>query len=187
MSLYAGVYSSSTRPGSATPTTHYVSTTSGEPQTLLAYVGGVTLSGDPVPSQPIAVQGVDLPTEPSATSAAQGISIVGCSDYTGVSTCRLAGLTATRPALYEDFDANGQPLIGALMASPATTSESSLPLQQKPGVAEHAARVLAAHRGVDLGAVGRHVGVLRRGHRRHGLVTHGILVPVEGVPVGGGN
>ena len=187
VSLYAGVYSSSTRPGSATPTTHYVSTTSGEPQSLLAYVGGVTLSGDPVPSLPIAVQGVELPTEPSANSAAQGISIVGCSDYTGVSTCRLAGLTATRPALYEDFDANGQPLIGALMASPATTSESSLPLQQKPGVAEH---VLASSP-LTVGATSARLADTSAFFAGDtvdlALVTHGILVPVEGVPVGGGN
>ena len=185
VSLYAGVYSSSTRPGSATPTTHYVSTTSDELQSLAAYVGGVTTDAGPVASQPITVQAVDLPTEPAATSAAQGISIVGCADYTGVSTCRLAGLTATRPALYEDYDENGQPLIGALMASPATTSEASLPLQQKSGVAEHQLASAPLTVGANSARLVDTSAFFGGDSVDTALVTHGILVAVEGVPVSG--
>lgn len=185
VSLYAGVYSSSTRPGSATPTTHYVSTTSDELQSLAAYVGGVTSDQGPTPSQPITVQAVDLPTEPAATSAAQGISIVGCSDYTGVSTCRLAGLTATRPALYEDYDADGQPLIGVLTASPATTSEASLPLQQKQGLAEHQLASAPLTVGSNSARLVDTSAFFGGDSVDTALVTHGILVAVEGVPVSG--
>ena len=161
-------------------TYHYVSTTSTTDQEITGYVGGALNDGLPAPSQKIEVLASAIAPVASATSASEGISLVGCADFTGSSLCRLFPISAGQPALFLDTADGVQ--IGILTAAQATTSVASLPLQQSAGASEHLL-VSAPLTVSDTAATLADTSAFLPGdHVDTCLVAHGVLVPVVNIP-----
>jgi hypothetical protein len=177
-----GAYPNNGSAGSGQPGTfdgfHYVSTTSTINQQITGFIAGATS-----PSQPIEVHASALDPVNNTTSAANGISLAGCADFTGSSLCRLYPISPSQPALYLDTSNGVQ--IGIITAAPATTSAASLPLQQTAGTLEH----LLASAPLTVTATAATLtdtsAFLPTDHVDATLVTHGAFVPVINIPVAG--
>lgn len=158
-------------------TYHYVSTTSTTDQHITGYAGGVLNAGVPAYS-PVEVHAAAISPVAGAAPASEGISLAGCTDFTGSALCRLAPSTA--PALFLDTAGGAQ--IGILTAVQAMTSVASLPLQQTAGAPEH--RLAAAPLTVSgtAATLTDTSGFAPGDHVDTWLVTHGALVPATDIP-----
>jgi hypothetical protein len=184
VSPYAGAYPNNGSVTSGQPGTfagfHYVSTTSTLDQTITGYIAGGTTS--PLPSAPIDVQASGISPVTSATSAANGISLATCADFTGSNLCRLFPISPGQPGLYLDTS-NGVRL-GMLTASPATTSAASLPLQQTAGTPQHLLVSAPLTVSTTVATLTNTSAFLASDRVDTTLVTHGLLVPVINIPAG---
>ena len=185
VSPYAGAYSNNGSASGGQPGTfdgfHYVATTSTIDQKITGYLA--INATPPTFSQPIEVHATAIGPVTSATSAADGISLAGCADFTGSTLCRLFPISPSEPALYLNTT-NGVQL-GLLTAASATTAAASLPLQQTAGTTEHvlASAPLTVS---DTAATLTDTSAFQPSdHVDTALVTHGELVPVVNVPVAG--
>jgi hypothetical protein len=181
VSPYVGAYpnngsvSSSQNPGLF----HYLSTTSTDDQHITGYIAGATS-----PSSPIEVHAPAIAPVTSATSAANGISLAGCADFTN-GGCRLYPISASQPAPYLDTKNGIQ--IGLLTAAAvATTSTQILPLQQTAGTTDHllASSTLNQTTNPNAPTLTDTSAFLPTDHVDTTLVTHGVLVSVINIPVG---
>jgi hypothetical protein len=158
---------------------HYVATTSTQDQKIVGYLS----YGDAAPlnTQDIEIHAAAINPAPSGSTVAAGLSLTGCSDFTG-GGCRLAATStsvsgAVTPVMYT-APSNQQLTVGLLTALQATTAVSTLPLQHDPGAAAHllATSSLNVSAGsaaldqADLFASGDKVDTT--------LVTHGVLAPL---------
>jgi hypothetical protein len=176
---------------------HYVSTTSTNSQQITGFIAGATS-----PSQPVVVHATAIDPVASATSAANGISLAGCADFTGSSLCRLYSITPERPggtptchpgspatdicpalpAMYLDTSNGLQ--IGLLTAAVAATSNASLPLKQTAGAADHRLASAPLQVTATAATLTDTSAFLPTDQVDTTLVTHGVLVPVINIPVG---
>jgi len=185
VSPYAGAYSNNGSASGGQPGSfdgfHYVSTTSTIDQRITGYIA--INATPPTFSLPIEVHATAIGPVTSATSAADGISLAGCADFTGSTLCRLFPISPSDPALYLNT-VNGVEL-GLLTAASATTAVSSLPLPQTAGTTEHA--LASAPLTVsDTAATLTDTSAFQPSdHVDTALVTHGEFVPVVNVPVAG--
>jgi hypothetical protein len=183
VSPYAGVYSNNgdadSGPVGVFNGFHYVATMSTIDQHIIGYLA--LGAGPPGSSDPIEVHGSGIDPQNNTTSAAGGVSLAGCQDFTGLSTCALAQIDidpttlAGTPAMYVDTTNGLQ--IGVLTAAQVTTAVASLPLAHAPGTAEHllATASLAMS---EAAATLNDTSAFQSGDTVDtNLVTHGMLAP----------
>jgi len=179
VSPYAGAYPNNGSVTSGGPAAfdgfHYLSTTSTVDQKFTGYIAGETS-----PSQPIDVHATAIDPVNNTTSAATGISLAGCTDFSN-NLCRLYPISPGQPALYLDTSNGVQ--IGLLTAAPATTSAASLPLQQTAGTAEHLLASAPLTFSSNTATLTASSTFLPTDHVDTTLVTHGVLVSVVNIPV----
>jgi hypothetical protein len=159
---------------------HYVATTSTQDQRIVGYLSYGDAS--PVTTQDIELRAPSISPFPSGTTVAGGLSLTGCSDFTG-GGCRLAGTSTSivgvvTPALFT-MASNQQLTVGFLTTMRATSAVSSLPLQHAPGAPAHL--LAAAALTVSVGTASlSNAAVFAPGDKVDAtLVTHGVLVPLS--------
>jgi hypothetical protein len=157
----------------------YVTTNSASKRQVQAYVG----VSNARPAN-VTVQGTELDIQAaSATGAASGFSLEGCTDFQGSRSCPIAPVTAARPAVYQAGSADTGPLVGALFLAQASNAVSDLPLTWKPADHQYLASSAVS---LPTGTLAKLAGVDRYpsgGRVDTTLVTHGESVPAT-VPIG---
>jgi hypothetical protein len=163
------------------PRFSYLSTTTTNETDIYAYVGGSAEVSDE-----IIVKAIDFaPTAQRNVTASSGFYVTGCADYSEVTYCRIASITATTPGLFLTHDPDtGELRIGLQFASSAQTSPGSLPLQQVAGQAEHnlAAKQLTINNGEV--TLTNTAGFQPADTIDTWLITHGTQILVTEVQVG---
>jgi hypothetical protein len=160
---------------------HYVGTTSTQDQRIVGYLSYGDAS--PLTTQDIELRAPSISPFPSGTTTvAGGLSLTGCSDFTG-GGCRLAGTSTSivgvvTPAMFT-MASNQQLTVGVLTTMQATSAVSSLPLQHAPGAPAHL--LAAAALTVSVGTASlSNAAVFAPGDKVDAtLVTHGVLVPLS--------
>ena len=188
VSPYAGAYPNNGSAGGGQPATfdgfHYVATTSTIDQKITGYLA--INASPPAFSNQIEVHAATIAPVNNTTSAANGISLTGCADFTP-STCRLAqistntGTGAVTPAMYLDTTNGIQ--IGLLTVVQATTAVSTLPLQHAAGTAEHLLASAPLTMSPAAATLTDTSAFQATDRVDTNLVTHGMLVPVVNTPV----
>ncbi len=158
---------------------HYLATTSTQDQKVVGYLS----YGDPAPlfTQPIEMRAVAVNPSADGSTVAGGLSLAGCSDFSG-GGCRLAGTSTTAsgavtPVMYAAPGA-GQQTIGLLTALRATTSVSTLPLQHAPMSPPVPLATSPLTVSAGTATLGDAALFMSGAKVDTALVTHGVLVPL---------
>jgi hypothetical protein len=162
---------------------HYVATTSTEDQRIVGYVS----YGDSTPlfTQDIEIHATAVNPAPAGSTVAGGVSLTGCSDFTG-GGCRLGTTTtsisgAVTPALYTASGAGGL-TVGLLTALQATTAVSTLPLKHDPAAAAHLLATSTLNVSAGSASLNDAANFATGDQVDTTLVTHGVLVPLAALP-----
>ncbi len=158
---------------------HYVATASTQDQRIIGYLSYGDSS--PLNTQDIEVHASAVNPSASGSTVAAGLSLVGCSDFTG-GGCRLAATAtspsgAVTPVMYTNTS-TGPLTVGLLTELQATTAASSLPLQHDPTAAAHllaTSSLIVTEGSASLSQAS----VFANGDKVDtSLATHGVLVPL---------
>jgi len=158
---------------------HYVATTSTLDQKIVGYLSYGDSS--PLNTQDIEMKGVRIDPKAAGSTVAGGVSLTGCSDFTGAG-CLLAATSSTpagvlTPVLYATPSSAG-PVVGLLTTLQATTAAQSLPLQHDPAASAHLLATSTLNM-TESSASLKQASVFASGDTVDTvLAAHGVLVPL---------
>ena len=188
-STAVGAARRATRPGvgDSAPAYDYGSTAYSGTKNLVAYVG----TAAPTTVDKFSLQGgTYAPIQTDGKAVNPGVGFTGCTDYQSGDSCQLATVVAgSRPALYQAGDATIGPVLGAQLRMVARNALGDLPLQYSAGVTQTA---LATAR-VEITNAGAIAKIIPDDKNNFtptqnidfSVISHGQLLTLTGVPVGG--
>ena len=163
----------------------YVSAAGAVQHKINGYVGTATST---TRSGAVTVQGtaLDIGPDPNNAKASLGFSLEGCADYSTGDACQLAPVTpGNRAALYQAGDATQGPLIGAQLQVQATNALTDLPLQWSAKITQRKLASSPVTVGATKATMTDRTGFTPQYNVDTWLVSHGELIPITGIPVGG--